>query len=263
MAHGKAGWFVGQQRRSIPRSQRLRTGTIPKQTANNQNHGRCKPCTEGGAPKQELPARWRLNILTGDGIWWNHLPFTFPAESLRFRLFDLSCELPPAQSSSGRGRGSRGTRIGGARSLLTDDFRPASPPTLSTVVGGIGTSKTSSLSRQLLRARLGMWQALIAEFTHAQLIGRLVRPPALGTGLTEAKLGEVLECDHKARRTARINPWQVHPSRPQVRSTGGLQRKRGEITTACGPLRSTGRCVSFSWRRPWSGARTLHKTASF
>ncbi len=45
-----------------------------------------------------------------------------------------------------------------------------------------------SLQRQLPRSRFGMWQAVIAECAHAQLVDRLVGPPTLGTRLANVVL---------------------------------------------------------------------------
>jgi hypothetical protein len=49
---------------------------------------------------------------------------------------------------------------------------------------------TSSLSGQLLFGRVGMWQAVIAEFAHPQLIDRLIWSSALGTRLANVRTTE-------------------------------------------------------------------------
>ena len=57
------------------------------------------------------------------------------------------------------------------------------------------TRHTRSLSGQLLSGRVGMWQALIAEFAHPHLVDRLIWPSPLGTRLANASTDRFFQCE--------------------------------------------------------------------
>jgi hypothetical protein len=52
-----------------------------------------------------------------------------------------------------------------------------------------------SLSRQLLRGRFGMWQALVAEFANPHLVDRLMWPSPLGARLANVCIDRHFQCE--------------------------------------------------------------------
>ena len=107
---------------------------------------------------------------------------------------------------------------------------------------------THLLSGQLLSGRMGMWQALIAEFAHPHLEDRFVWPSALGTCLANASTDRYFQCELHTDSSLSIAYKGSAFGQPPCHLRGSADWKSPSVTLITGECLSDKEARSFRER---------------